>query len=163
MHHINRKPKTNKESFWISFSQGEIAFFRDNSIVHLLCGYVYFQMCSQVFTDSDLGPCQPKPPQQPAAGSCSQTFPRPPRRRPGVLHLQSCGDLSSFTCAAIEPAQQRGIRRKVSSRVGSRAGSRTGSHLEPSERPHSLIGVFKETVLWEEARQRAAQQEAALS
>ncbi|TNM90191.1 hypothetical protein fugu_004425 [Takifugu bimaculatus] len=101
----------------------------------------------QVFIDSDLGPCQPKPPQQPAAGSCSQTFPRPPRRRPGVLHLQSCGDLSSFTCAAIELAEQRGVRRKVSSRVGSRAGSRAGSRLEPSERPHSLIGLFKETVL----------------
>ncbi|XP_010782562.1 protein FAM189A2-like [Notothenia coriiceps] len=95
----------------------------------------------QVFTDSEMGPGQPKPSQQ-AAGSHSQTFPRPPRRRAGLLHLQSCGDLSSFTCEAIESAEHRGSRR-----VGARAGSRAGSRLEHPERPHSLIGVCRETVL----------------
>ncbi|TRY95848.1 hypothetical protein DNTS_021385 [Danionella cerebrum] len=43
----------------------------------------------------------------------------PLRKRPGVLHLRSCGDLSSFT---PRPEQER-------------------------ERPHSLIGVCRETVL----------------
>ncbi|XP_023253426.1 protein FAM189A2 isoform X2 [Seriola lalandi dorsalis] len=109
----------------------------------------------QVFTDSEMGPSQPKLPQQqqqqqqqPAASS-SQTFPRPPRRRCGVLHLRSCGDLSSFTCA--ESPERQGNNREVvsgaGSRVGSRAGSRTGSRLDRPDRPHSLIGVFRETVL----------------
>ncbi|KAI3372309.1 hypothetical protein L3Q82_022680 [Scortum barcoo] len=94
----------------------------------------------------------PKPPRQnEPAGSSSQTFPRPPRRRPGLLHLQSCGDLSSFTCAAAQSVEHRGNSKKVGSRVGfradSRAGSRTGSRLDHPERPHSLIGVFRETVL----------------
>ncbi|XP_068559639.1 endosomal transmembrane epsin interactor 1 isoform X2 [Cebidichthys violaceus] len=101
----------------------------------------------QVFTDSQMGPGQPKPPQQPA-GSHSQTFPRPPRRRrrrPGLLHLQSCGDLSSFTCESVEQRGRAGSR--AASRGGSGAGSRTGSRLDHPERPHSLIGVFRETVL----------------
>ncbi|XP_030273483.1 protein FAM189A2 isoform X2 [Sparus aurata] len=97
----------------------------------------------QVFTDSVVGPSQPKPPQQQPAGSSSQTFPRPPRRRPGLLHLRSCGDLSSFTCTALESLEHQGSSRKV----GSRAGSRTGSRPDHPERPHSLIGVFRETVL----------------
>nr|XP_046242118.1 protein FAM189A2 isoform X2 [Scatophagus argus] len=109
----------------------------------------------QVFTDSEMGPRQPKPhqqqqqqqQQQQAAGTTSQTFPRPRRRRPGLLHLQSCGDLSSFTCAALESVEHRGNSRKVVSRAGSRAGSRTGSRQDHPERPHSLIGVFRETVL----------------
>ncbi|XP_032373141.1 protein FAM189A2 [Etheostoma spectabile] len=96
----------------------------------------------QVFTDSQMGPGQPKPPQQPADSS-SQTFPRPPRRRPDLLHLQSCGDLSSFTCPTLESLEPQGNSR----RVGSRAGSRTGSRLDQPERPHSLIGVFRETVI----------------
>ncbi|KAM8759905.1 endosomal transmembrane epsin interactor 1 isoform 2-T2 [Acanthopagrus schlegelii] len=99
----------------------------------------------QVFTDSVVG--QPKPPQQQSAGSSSQTFPRPPRRRPGLLHLRSCGDLSSFTCTALESLEHRGSSRKVRSIRGSRAGSRTGSRPDHPERPHSLIGVFRETVL----------------
>lgn len=99
----------------------------------------------QAFTDSEMGPGQPKPAKQPA-GSYSQTFPRPPRRRPGLLHLQSCGDLSSFTCAALESVEHGGNRR-AGSRGGSRAGSRTGSRRDQPERPHSLIGVFRETVL----------------
>ncbi|XP_034397999.1 protein FAM189A2 [Cyclopterus lumpus] len=104
----------------------------------------------QVFTDSQMGPNPPKPPQQPAASN-SQTCPRPPRtrrRRPGLLHLQSCGDLSSFTCESVE---QRGNRGRAGWRAGWRgasgAGSRTGSRLVHPERPHSLIGVFRETVL----------------
>ncbi|XP_071337846.1 endosomal transmembrane epsin interactor 1 isoform X2 [Trachinotus anak] len=106
----------------------------------------------QVFTDSEMGPSQPQPPQQqrPAASS-SQTFPRPPRRRCGVLHLQSCGDLSSFTSEAHEslehPRNNREVVSRAVSRAGSRAGSRTGSRLDRPDRPHSLIGVFRETVL----------------
>ncbi|XP_034728834.1 protein FAM189A2 [Etheostoma cragini] len=96
----------------------------------------------QVFSDSQMGPGQPKPPQQPADSS-SQTFPRPPRRRPDLLHLQSCGDLSSFPCPTLESLEPQGNSRKV----GSRAGSRTGSRLDHPERPHSLIGVFRETVI----------------
>uniref|UniRef100_A0A671LCB8 Protein FAM189A2-like n=1 Tax=Sinocyclocheilus anshuiensis TaxID=1608454 RepID=A0A671LCB8_9TELE len=52
----------------------------------------------------------------------------PLRKRPGILHLRSCGDLSSFTWAQL---------------MGSRAGSRRMGQ----ERPHSLIGVFRETVI----------------
>ncbi|XP_075266732.1 endosomal transmembrane epsin interactor 1 isoform X2 [Opisthocomus hoazin] len=51
----------------------------------------------------------------------------PFRRHPGVLHLESCGDLSTFT-ADDQPAERR-IQR--------------AEH----ERPHSLIGVVRETVL----------------
>lgn len=103
----------------------------------------------QVFTESEMGSSQPQPPQQqqqPAGGS-SQTFPRPPRRRPRLLHLQSCGDLSSFTCAALESLEHRGNSTKLESRASSRVGSRTGSRPDHPERPHSLIGVFRETVL----------------
>uniref|UniRef100_A0A8B9JF31 Family with sequence similarity 189 member A2 n=1 Tax=Astyanax mexicanus TaxID=7994 RepID=A0A8B9JF31_ASTMX len=54
----------------------------------------------------------------------------PLRKRPGLLHLRSCGDLSTFTWAEL-----------------SRPGSRTGSRRLGQERPHSLIGVSRETVL----------------
>ncbi|KAL0979012.1 hypothetical protein UPYG_G00179300 [Umbra pygmaea] len=71
----------------------------------------------------------------------SQTLPQPLRKRPGLLHLRSCGDLSTFTWAEQLPLEARqGCSR-------SRAGSRTGSRLNHHERPHSLIGVFRETVL----------------
>ncbi|XP_026199353.1 protein FAM189A2 [Anabas testudineus] len=94
----------------------------------------------QVFTESEMSSSQPKNPQQQhLAASCSHTFPRPPRRRPGLLHLKSCGDLSSFTCAALESVEHGGNRRKAVSRAGSR--------LDHPDRPHSLIGVFRETVL----------------
>ncbi|KAF7641629.1 hypothetical protein LDENG_00275850 [Lucifuga dentata] len=98
----------------------------------------------QVFTESEMAHGQrgPPPPQQQPGGS-SQTFPRLPRRRPGLLHLQSCGDLSSFTCSALELPQRPGSSLKRGSRGASRAGSRT----DHPERPHSLIGVFRETVL----------------
>ncbi|RXM36452.1 Protein FAM189A2 [Acipenser ruthenus] len=52
----------------------------------------------------------------------------PLRKRPGLLHLRSCGDLSTFTRAESQPAgrqRQRGEQ----------------------DRPHSLIGVVRETVL----------------
>lgn len=95
-----------------------------------------------------MGPSQPKPAQlmQPAASS-SQTVPRPPRRRCGMLHLRSCGDLSTFTCAALQSPEQQGNRGGLS-RAGSTVGSTTGSRLGRPDRPHSLIGVFRETVLW---------------
>ncbi|XP_045436094.1 protein FAM189A2 isoform X2 [Pipistrellus kuhlii] len=51
----------------------------------------------------------------------------PSRRQPGVLHLRSCGDLSTFV-AAGRPRVERRPRRAA-------------------ERPHSLIGVIRETVL----------------
>ncbi|XP_063311128.1 endosomal transmembrane epsin interactor 1 isoform X2 [Pelobates fuscus] len=49
------------------------------------------------------------------------------RRYPGLLHLESCGDISTFCTAET--------RKKVRSRRTVR------------ERPHSLIGVVRETVL----------------
>ncbi|XP_071396573.1 endosomal transmembrane epsin interactor 1-like, partial [Centroberyx affinis] len=117
----------------------------------------------QVFTETEMGQCFPagrplisrrRPPQQQQPGGSSQTLPLPPRRRPGLLHLRSCGDLSSFTWAAIQPPEHQGTTTKPGSRAGSRAGSRTGSRVGSRagsrldhERPHSLIGVFRETVL----------------
>uniref|UniRef100_A0A8C3KB47 Family with sequence similarity 189 member A2 n=1 Tax=Calidris pygmaea TaxID=425635 RepID=A0A8C3KB47_9CHAR len=52
----------------------------------------------------------------------------PFRRRPGLLHRESCGDLSTFTTDENELPERR-IQR--------------AEH----ERPHSLIGVVRETVL----------------
>ncbi|XP_026531217.1 protein FAM189A2 [Notechis scutatus] len=52
----------------------------------------------------------------------------PFRRHPGLLHLESCGDVSTFTTA------------------GTRRLDRKTQRME-SERPHSLIGVVQETVL----------------
>ncbi|XP_056093419.1 endosomal transmembrane epsin interactor 1 [Rhinichthys klamathensis goyatoka] len=85
----------------------------------------------QAITVSEVAPAQSAQTELP-----SNTLPL--RKRPGVLHLRSCGDLSSFTCA-----QLTGTRSRTNSRMSSRAGSR---RLE-QERPHSLIGVFRETVL----------------
>ncbi|KAM9857977.1 endosomal transmembrane epsin interactor 1 [Aulostomus maculatus] len=101
----------------------------------------------QVFTEVGSSQLPPPQQQQHQADATSQTFPRVPRRRPGVLHLQSCGDLSSFTCAALDSLQHRRIGSQQGSIGHSRAGSRTGSRLDRHERPHSLIGVFRETVL----------------
>lgn len=53
----------------------------------------------------------------------------PFQQRPGLLHLESCGDLSTFTAGEGQSAERR-IQR--------------AEH----ERPHSLIGVVRETVLW---------------
>ncbi|XP_063051213.1 endosomal transmembrane epsin interactor 1 isoform X1 [Engraulis encrasicolus] len=87
----------------------------------------------------------------------AQTLPR--RKRPGQLHLSSCGDLSTFTWAELQLGgsvdRRRPGSRAASSRMGSssrsgssRLGSRAGSsRLGEQDRPHSLIGVFRETVL----------------
>ncbi|XP_029961113.1 protein FAM189A2 isoform X2 [Salarias fasciatus] len=93
----------------------------------------------QVFSESDLASGRPRP--EPQSGAGSQTFPRPPCRRAGLLHLPSCGDLSSYTCAALQPPDRPGPR------PGSRTGPRAAARLEHPERAHSLIGVFRETVL----------------
>lgn len=105
------------------------------------CPEHLFPVYFQVFTESEMGSSQPKNPQQrqQLARSSLHTFPRPPKRRPGMLHLKSCGDLSSFTCTALESLEHGGNRRKAMSRAGSRLGH--------PDRPHSLIGVFRETVL----------------
>ncbi|XP_042682749.1 protein FAM189A2 isoform X2 [Centrocercus urophasianus] len=52
----------------------------------------------------------------------------PFRRHPGLLHLESCGDLSTFTTGEDQLAERRTQRTE-------------------HERPHSLIGVVRETVL----------------
>uniref|UniRef100_A0A8C0JFD0 Endosomal transmembrane epsin interactor 1 n=1 Tax=Chelonoidis abingdonii TaxID=106734 RepID=A0A8C0JFD0_CHEAB len=64
----------------------------------------------------------------PAQPSTSRTHTLPFRRHPGMLHLESCGDLSTFTTSKNKVAERRTQR------------------LE-HERPHSLIGVVRETVL----------------
>ncbi|KAH0628282.1 hypothetical protein JD844_009200 [Phrynosoma platyrhinos] len=63
----------------------------------------------------------------PAHPSTSRAHTLPFRRHPGLLHLESCGDVSTFTTA-----ETRLLERTQKS--------------EP-ERPHSLIGVVRETVL----------------
>ncbi|XP_034955534.2 endosomal transmembrane epsin interactor 1 isoform X2 [Zootoca vivipara] len=63
----------------------------------------------------------------PACSSASKAYTLPFRRHPGLLHLESCGDVSTFTTA-----ETRWLERTQRS--------------EP-ERPHSLIGVVRETVL----------------
>ncbi|KAG9331485.1 hypothetical protein JZ751_018886 [Albula glossodonta] len=85
----------------------------------------------QVITGSQVPPAQLTQPTRSQPVLSSQTLPL--RKRPGMLHLRSCGDLSTFTQTESQPVQRR---------VGSRAGSRA-----EQDRPHSLIGVFRETVL----------------
>ncbi|XP_022523299.1 protein FAM189A2 [Astyanax mexicanus] len=82
----------------------------------------------QVITGSDGGPARAAQARRPQPDYTSITLPL--RKRPGLLHLRSCGDLSTFTWAEL-----------------SRPGSRTGSRRLGQERPHSLIGVSRETVL----------------
>ncbi|KAJ7335525.1 hypothetical protein JRQ81_013466 [Phrynocephalus forsythii] len=64
----------------------------------------------------------------PAHPSTSRAHTLPFRRHPGLLHLESCGDVSTFTTAETQLLERRAQR------------------LE-HERPHSLIGVVRETVL----------------
>ncbi|KAL4689676.1 hypothetical protein H8959_012467 [Pygathrix nigripes] len=64
----------------------------------------------------------------PLQSSTSRARTLPSRRQPGLLHLQSCGDLSTFTPAGRPRAERR-------------------SRRVEAERPHSLIGVIRETVL----------------
>ncbi|XP_041757498.2 protein FAM189A2-like [Coregonus clupeaformis] len=103
----------------------------------------------------------PRPRSRPCApllDCSSQTLPQPLRKRPGLLHLRSCGDLSTFTWVEQQQLEARqgggsGSRSwskagsRACSRVGSMSTARAGSHLDHHERPHSLIGVFRETVL----------------
>ncbi|KFV79739.1 Protein FAM189A2, partial [Struthio camelus australis] len=58
----------------------------------------------------------------------SRAYVQPFRQHPGLLHLESCGDLSTFTTAESQLEERRiqGLEH---------------------ERPHSLIGVVRETVL----------------
>ncbi|XP_018615562.2 protein FAM189A2 isoform X2 [Scleropages formosus] len=50
-------------------------------------------------------PLQPPQPPQPQAATTSQTLPQ--RKRPGLLHLRSCGDLSTFTKEEPQSANSR--------------------------------------------------------
>ncbi|XP_067262674.1 endosomal transmembrane epsin interactor 1 isoform X3 [Chanodichthys erythropterus] len=97
----------------------------------------------QAITVSEVAPAQSTLHRQVQTELTSNTLPL--RKRPGILHLRSCGDLSSFTWAQLQtgPECRTGTHSRTNSRMGSRAGSR---RLE-QERPHSLIGVFRETVL----------------
>ncbi|XP_053061267.1 endosomal transmembrane epsin interactor 1 isoform X1 [Acinonyx jubatus] len=74
---------------------------------------------SASFLEQIMAPLQP---------STSRAHVPPSRRQPGLLHLQSCGDLSTFVPAGRPRAQRRPRRAEA-------------------ERPHSLIGVIRETVL----------------
>uniref|UniRef100_A0A8C2HBW6 Family with sequence similarity 189 member A2 n=1 Tax=Cyprinus carpio TaxID=7962 RepID=A0A8C2HBW6_CYPCA len=84
-------------------------------------------------TVSEVAPAQSTLRRQTQIEPTSNTLPL--RKQPGILHLRSCGDLSSFTW--VQPQAER--------RTGTH--SRTGSRRLEQERPHSLIGVFRETVL----------------
>uniref|UniRef100_A0A8D0CD12 Endosomal transmembrane epsin interactor 1 n=2 Tax=Salvator merianae TaxID=96440 RepID=A0A8D0CD12_SALMN len=64
----------------------------------------------------------------PAHPSTSRAHTLPFRRHPGLLHLESCGDVSTFTAAEARLLERRTQRAE-------------------HERPHSLIGVIRETVL----------------
>ncbi|XP_060618212.2 endosomal transmembrane epsin interactor 1 [Anolis sagrei] len=64
----------------------------------------------------------------PAHPSTSRAHTLPFRKHPGLLHLESCGDVSTFTTAETRLLERRTQRSE-------------------SERPHSLIGVVRETVL----------------
>ncbi|XP_069481882.1 endosomal transmembrane epsin interactor 1 isoform X2 [Ambystoma mexicanum] len=72
------------------------------------------------FLDQVMTPTQPSG----SRGPHSLPF----RRHPGLLHLESCGDLSTFTSTEGPRVERRG-------------------HRADHERPHSLIGVIRETVL----------------
>ncbi|KAM9394335.1 endosomal transmembrane epsin interactor 1 [Pholidichthys leucotaenia] len=100
----------------------------------------------QAFTDTQMGHCQPAPLHQPGGGS-SQTLPLHPKRMPSLLHLQSCGDVSSFTCAALESLEHQENSKKAGLFTRSSAGSRAGARLDHPERAHSLTEVSRETVL----------------
>ncbi|KAJ6669584.1 hypothetical protein lerEdw1_000133 [Lerista edwardsae] len=64
----------------------------------------------------------------PAHPSTSRAHTLPFRKHPGLLHLESCGDVSTFTTAENRLLERRTQRTE-------------------QERPHSLIGVVRETVL----------------
>ncbi|XP_076854120.1 endosomal transmembrane epsin interactor 1 isoform X2 [Brachyhypopomus gauderio] len=60
----------------------------------------------------------------------------PLRKRPALLHLRSCGDLSTFTWTELHAVNSK-----------ARSSSRSEARRPPHERPHSLIGVSRETVI----------------
>ncbi|XP_051702367.1 endosomal transmembrane epsin interactor 1 isoform X1 [Oryctolagus cuniculus] len=74
---------------------------------------------SASFLEQIMAPLQP---------STSRAQALPSRRQPGLLHLLSCGDLSTFAPVGRPRAERRPRRAEA-------------------ERPHSLIGVVRETVL----------------
>ncbi|XP_045020996.1 protein FAM189A2 isoform X3 [Bubalus bubalis] len=74
---------------------------------------------SASFLEQIMAPMQP---------STARALVLPSRKQPGLLHLRSCGDLSTFVPAGRPPAERRPRRAEA-------------------ERPHSLIGVIRETVL----------------
>ncbi|KAH0521424.1 Protein FAM189A2 [Microtus ochrogaster] len=75
---------------------------------------------SASFLEQIMAPPQP---------STSQAHVLTLRRQPGLLHLRSCGDLSTFSLAGRPRSERR------------------PQQLAEAERPHSLIGVIRETVL----------------
>ncbi|XP_007466838.1 PREDICTED: protein FAM189A2-like isoform X2 [Lipotes vexillifer] len=81
--------------------------------------YMEEAITSASFLEQIMGPMQP---------STSRALVLPSRRQPGLLHLRSCGDLSTFVPAGRPKAERRPRRAEA-------------------ERPHSLIGVIRETVL----------------
>ncbi|GAB1302283.1 Protein FAM189A2 [Apodemus speciosus] len=83
-------------------------------------GHMEEAITSASFLEQIMAPPQPGPAQ--AQGLTS-------RRQPGLLHLRSCGDLSTFSLAGRPRAERRPQQRAE------------------AERPHSLIGVIRETVL----------------
>uniref|UniRef100_A0A4W2EIZ0 Endosomal transmembrane epsin interactor 1 n=1 Tax=Bos indicus x Bos taurus TaxID=30522 RepID=A0A4W2EIZ0_BOBOX len=74
---------------------------------------------SASFLEQIMAPMQP---------STARALVLPSRKQPGLLHLRSCGDLSTFVPAGRPLAERRPRRAEA-------------------ERPHSLIGVIRETVL----------------
>ncbi|XP_034380573.1 endosomal transmembrane epsin interactor 1 [Arvicanthis niloticus] len=83
-------------------------------------GHMEEAITSASFLEQIMGPAQPSPSQAQVLTS---------RRQPGLLHLRSCGDLSTFSLGARPRAERRPQQRAE------------------AERPHSLIGVIRETVL----------------
>ncbi|XP_062873801.1 endosomal transmembrane epsin interactor 1 isoform X1 [Trichomycterus rosablanca] len=94
----------------------------------------------QVMTVSDRG--QQSRTKQTPTDCTSNTLPL--RKRPGLIHLRSCGDLSTFTWADLQTGTGHS---RTMSRTGTRTANRTGTRLLAQERPHSLIGVSRETIL----------------
>ncbi|XP_031245826.1 protein FAM189A2 isoform X2 [Mastomys coucha] len=83
-------------------------------------GHMEEAITSASFLEQLMAPSQP---------SMSQAQGLTSRRQPGLLHLRSCGDLSTFSLAGRPRAERRPQQRAE------------------AERPHSLIGVIRETVL----------------
>ncbi|KAM9446541.1 endosomal transmembrane epsin interactor 1 isoform 2-T2 [Clarias gariepinus] len=98
-------------------------------------------LIQQVMSVSESGQAKLSSSRQTQPACTSHTLPL--RKRPGLLHLRSCGDLSTFTWAELQTSGQG----RPSSRVNSRTGFRTGPRRLAQERPHSLIGVSRETMI----------------